>query len=99
MGTYADSVEREQLEAQPAPPEAVFIDEEVSLSIKGDSWRVRDAKGALLRGSNPLTNPSRASAETDVHHLSGLENRARLAPHTCSLHAHDPRHGQGARRQ
>eukprot|EP00662_Eupelagonemidae_sp_cell21_P053584 gene53584-65027_t len=35
VGTFRDSVEYEQLDAQPSPPEAVFVDEEVELSIKG----------------------------------------------------------------
>mmetsp|Transcript_33275 Transcript_33275/g.54978 ORF Transcript_33275/g.54978 Transcript_33275/m.54978 type:complete len:539 (+) Transcript_33275:78-1694(+) len=45
VGLYSDSVEYETLDAQPAPPAAVFVDEEVQLSIKGAAWRVRDAKG------------------------------------------------------
>lgn len=49
VGAFRDGVEWEQLEAKPAPPEAVFVDEEVQLSIRGRAWRLRDSAGGLTQ--------------------------------------------------
>lgn len=45
VGVFNGSLEAELL-ASAAPPVAIFVDEEVELSIKGDAWRLLNATGA-----------------------------------------------------
>jgi hypothetical protein len=46
VGTFNRSTEAEVL-ALAHPPEALFVDEEETLTIRGNAWRLRDAAGKL----------------------------------------------------
>eukprot|EP00928_Gymnodinium_smaydae_P079838 TRINITY_DN63673_c0_g1_i1.p2 TRINITY_DN63673_c0_g1~~TRINITY_DN63673_c0_g1_i1.p2 ORF type:complete len:305 (+),score=31.30 TRINITY_DN63673_c0_g1_i1:814-1728(+) len=83
VGTFNNTVEMELL-ALPNPPKALFVDEELTLSIKGSAWRLPTQSGDI---SNTILSSrrhvlSKTFGDVTPDSLRNVLNTAPLAPNS-----------------